>query len=70
MIEYAATETDTQKRMEAYRKIIDIANENVYQIYTIHPYGIMAIRQSINGFVENPLNMGIYFYELSKSEAK
>jgi len=70
MIEYAATETDKQKRKEAYRKIIDIANENVYQIYTIHPYGIMAIRQSINGFVENPLNMGIYFYELSKSEAK
>ncbi|NLH39252.1 MAG: ABC transporter substrate-binding protein [Elusimicrobia bacterium] len=70
MIEYAATETDKRKRKEAYRKIIDIANENVYQIYTIHPYGIMAIRQSINGFVENPLNMGIYFYELSKSEAK
>lgn len=70
MIEYASTETNTQKRKEAYRKIIDIANENMYQIYTIHPYGIMAIRQSINGFVENPLNMGIYFYELSKSEAK
>ncbi len=66
LIEEAVKEISIEKRKEIYRKIIDIANEEVYQIYTIHPYGIMAIRENVKGFVENPINMGIYFYNLYK----
>jgi len=68
LIEKAISETDISKRKEIYRKIINKANDEVYQIYTIHPSGIIAIRENVENFIDNPLYMGIYFYNLSKSE--
>ena len=70
LIENAAKEVSYQKRVELYKKIIEIGKEEVYQIYTIHPYGIIAIREEVDGFLENPLHMGIYFYNLSKKGDK
>lgn len=66
LIEKAAEETSIEKRIKLYRKIVNMANEEVYQIYTIHPLGIMAMRENIEGFIENPLYMGVYFYNLRK----
>ncbi|MGC8728252.1 MAG: ABC transporter substrate-binding protein [Elusimicrobiales bacterium] len=70
LIEKAVRDTSIKGRIETYKKILNIANEEVYQIYTIHPYGIMAMREEVKGFVENPLNMGIYFYSLRKEGGK
>lgn len=68
LIEDALTQTNIEKRKKIYERIINIANEEVYQIYTIHPYGIIAMREDIEGFNENPLHMGIYFYQLSRKK--
>ncbi len=66
MIEEAARQTDIDKRKKLYEAIINTAVERVYQIYTVHPYGIMAVRQNIEGFVDNPVVMGIYYYGMRK----
>lgn len=66
LIEEAVANTDREKRKRLYEEIINIANEEVYQIYTIHPYGIIALRDDIEGFVDNPVYMGIYYYGIKK----
>ncbi|MEF3279691.1 MAG: ABC transporter substrate-binding protein [Elusimicrobiota bacterium] len=66
LIETAIRETNLEKRKKYYSEIMNIANEEVYQIYTIHPYGLMAMKENIMDFEENPIHMGIYFYQLSK----
>ncbi|MCX7905393.1 MAG: ABC transporter substrate-binding protein [Elusimicrobiales bacterium] len=68
LIEFAVKENDWKKRKEIYEKIINIANEEVYQIYTVYPYGIIALREEINGFIDNPIMMGIYYYNISKNK--
>jgi len=70
LIEKAISETNLLKRKEIYEKIINKANEEVYQIYTIHPSGIIAVRENIENFIDNPLYMGVYFYNLSKRSIK
>lgn len=66
LIERALRETNPSKRKKIYEKIINIANEEVYQIYTIHPYGIIAMRDNIKNFVDNPMYMGVYYYGIEK----
>lgn len=68
LIELALRETNLQKRLKIYEKIINIANEEVYQIYTIHPYGIIAMRDNIKNFVDNPMHMGVYYYGIIKEK--
>ncbi|MCX7642118.1 MAG: ABC transporter substrate-binding protein [Elusimicrobiales bacterium] len=66
LIELAVKENNWKNRKKIYEKIINIANEEVYQIYTVHPYGLIAVRKEISGFVDNPVYMGIYYYTISK----
>lgn len=66
LIEDALREIDTNKRIKMYERIVNIANDEVYQIYTIHPYGIIAMRDSVKNFVDNPMYMGIYYYGIEK----
>lgn len=66
LIELAVREGDPLKRNRLYEQIINIANEEVYQIYTVHPYGLIALRNDIEGFIDNPVYMGIYYYGIKK----
>lgn len=40
--------------------------EDAMQIYTVHPTGLWAMREGVEGFVDNPVYMGIYFYPMYK----
>ena len=66
MIDLAASERVESRRKRLYEEIINIANEEVYQIYTVHPYGLIALREDVEGFVDNPVYMGIYYYGIKK----
>ncbi|MGC8866913.1 MAG: ABC transporter substrate-binding protein [Elusimicrobiales bacterium] len=66
MIENAVRENDINKRKRLYESIINYAFENIYQIYTVHPYGIMAVRENIEGFIDNPVIMGVYYYGMER----
>lgn len=66
MIEQAVREIDLKKRKKLYEDIINTANEQAYQIYTVHPYGLIAIRDEVEGFVDNPVFLGVYYYGLKK----
>ncbi len=66
MIEEAVRQTNVDKRKKLYKAIINAALEKAYQIYTVHPYGIVAVRQNIEGFVDNPVIMGVYYYGMKK----
>lgn len=66
LIEQAVKLTDRNKRKKLYEEIVNYAQDQVIQIYTVHPYGVIAMRDNIKGFYNNPIHMGIYFYSLSK----
>jgi len=49
-----------------YAKIQRAAYEEAVQIYTVHPRGLYAARDTLKGFYDNAVFMGIYFYPLSR----
>ena len=65
-IEAAVTEISPAKRAALYGKIQRAAYDDAVQIYTVHPRGLYAARDSLKGFYDNAVFMGIYFYPLSK----
>ncbi|MDO8805135.1 MAG: ABC transporter substrate-binding protein [Elusimicrobiota bacterium] len=65
-IEAAVTETSPAKRAAMYAGIQRAAYEDAVQIYTVHPRGLYATRDTLKGFYDNAVFMGIYFYPLSK----
>ena len=66
LINLAVSQNSTSKRKELYKKIQKLAHEETIQIYTIHPQGLLAMRDWIKGFYDNAVFMGIYFYPISK----
>lgn len=66
LIEQAVKLTNRNQRKKLYEEIVNYAQDEVIQIYTVHPYGVIAMRDNIKGFYNNPIHMGIYFYSLSK----
>ena len=66
LIDAAVSQTSTIKRKQLYKKIQKLAHKEAIQIYTIHPQGLLAMRDWIKGFYDNAVFMGVYFYPLSK----
>ncbi|MCG2725434.1 MAG: ABC transporter substrate-binding protein [Elusimicrobia bacterium] len=66
LINLAVSQTSTIKRKELYKEIQKLAHEETIQIYTIHPQGLLAMRDWVKGFYDNAVFMGIYFYPISK----
>lgn len=65
-IEAAVTEISPAKRAAMYAKIQKAAYDEAVQLYTVHPRGLYAARDSLKGFYDNAVFMGIFFYPLSK----
>lgn len=65
-IEQAVAETNPAKRAKLYKKVHNVMQEDAMQIYTVHPTGLWAMRDTVKGFVDNPVYMGIYFYPMYK----
>ncbi|WP_428897447.1 peptide/nickel transport system substrate-binding protein [Parelusimicrobium proximum] len=66
LIERAVSETDESKRAALYAKVQAIAHEESVQLYTAHPTFLWARKETLKGFTDNPVFMGIYFYPLYK----
>ncbi|MBI4055670.1 MAG: ABC transporter substrate-binding protein [Elusimicrobia bacterium] len=67
-VEEAVEEKDPQRRGELYRRIQASAYREALQIYTVHPQGVRAMRDWVQGYFDNPIFLGVYFYPLSKRE--
>ncbi len=66
LIDAAVREVDPAKREKMYFEISKIGHEEVPQLYTVHPQGVYAMREHVEGFFDNAVFMGVYFYPLSK----
>jgi peptide/nickel transport system substrate-binding protein len=66
MIEAAVAEASSAKRAALYKKILARGYEDCPAIFSVHPAGVYAMRAWTRGFVDNPVNLGIYYYPLEK----
>ena len=66
MIEKAVTESSPVKRAGLYKKILAKGYEEAPAVFTVHPAGVYAMRSWVRGFVDNPVNLGIYYYPIEK----
>ncbi len=66
MIAGAVAEPAPQKRGALYKKILARGYEDCPAIFTVHPSGVYALRTWVSGFVDNPVNLGIYYYPIEK----
>lgn len=66
LIERAVAETNPARRNALYKQVHNWMHEDAMQIYTVHPTGLWAMNKKVNGFVDNPVYMGIYFYPMYK----
>jgi len=67
LIEAAVRTTGAERRAALYKRVSAEAFEDVPQIYTVHPQGVYAMREWVQGFYDNAVFMGIYFYPLKKA---
>ena len=66
MIEKAVVEPSAAKRAALYRKILAKGFEEAPAVFTVHPAGVFGMREWVKGFVDNPVNLGIYYYPIEK----
>ncbi|MEK7384480.1 MAG: ABC transporter substrate-binding protein [Elusimicrobiota bacterium] len=66
MIEKAVIESSPAKRAAMYKKILAKGYDEAPAIFTVHRSGVYAMREWVRGFVDNPVNMGIYYYPIEK----
>ena len=66
MIERAVSEPSRVKRELQYHKILARGAEDCPTIFTVHPAGVYALRTWVRGFVDNPVNLGVYYYPIEK----
>jgi peptide/nickel transport system substrate-binding protein len=66
MIEKAVSLSPPSARAALYRKILARGHEDCTAIFTVHPSGVFAMREWVRGFVDNPVNLGIYYYPIEK----
>lgn len=67
LIDKAVREVEPQRRASLYSKILKLGYEDAPSIVTVHPTGVFAMREWVQGFFENPVFLGTYYYPLSKS---
>ena len=51
-----------------YFEISKLGFEEVPQLYTVHPQGVYAMLEHVEGFYDNAVFMGVYFYPLSRKK--
>ncbi|MDE2491566.1 MAG: ABC transporter substrate-binding protein [Elusimicrobia bacterium] len=66
LIEEAAGAPSRARRAALYRRILRRGYEDCPDIVTVHPSGVYAMRTWVKGFVDNPVNLGIYYYPIRK----
>jgi peptide/nickel transport system substrate-binding protein len=66
MIEAAVAPSSPSARAALYKKILARGYEDCPAIFTVHPSGVFAMREWVRGFVDNPVNLGIYYYPIEK----
>jgi peptide/nickel transport system substrate-binding protein len=66
MIEKAVALPSPAARAAEYRKILARGYEDCPVVFTVHPAGVYAMRSWVKGFVDNPVNLGIYYYPIEK----
>ena len=66
LIERAAAEPSRARRAALYRRILARGASDCPAIFTVHPFGVYAMRTWVRGFFDNPVNLGVYFYPISK----
>jgi peptide/nickel transport system substrate-binding protein len=66
MIEKAVSLSSPAARAALYKKILARGAEDCPAIFTVHPAGVYAMREWVRGFVDNPVNLGIYYYPIEK----
>jgi len=68
LIGKAVGEVNLKKRKELYRKILRLGFEEVPSFMTVHPQGVYGMREWLQGFYDNPVFLGLYYYPLSKRD--
>ncbi len=66
LIEKAAGEPSPAKRAAMYRKILAKGFDDAPAIFTVHPAGVYGVRTWVKGLIDNPVNLGIYYYPIEK----
>lgn len=66
LIEQAVDEPSVAKRAALYHKILAKGYEESTAVFTVHPAGVYGMREWVRGLVDNPVNMGIYYYPVEK----
>lgn len=66
LVEKAKEITSLEERTKLYASLQQIAYDDAAQIYTVYSPGVWVIRREVNGFIDNPVFMGIYLYPLYK----
>ena len=66
LIEEAVADPSPARRAASYKKILAKGREDCPAIFTVHPAGVFALRSWVRGFVDNPVNLGIYYYPIEK----
>ena len=66
LVSQAVAETNPAKRNALYQQLQQVVYDDAMQIYTVHPTGLWAMRDSVKGFQDNPVYMGLYFYPMYK----
>ena len=66
MIEKAVVEPTPGIRAALYKKILAKGFEEAPAIFTVHPAGVYGVRAWVKGLVDNPVNLGIYYYPIEK----
>ena len=66
LIEKAAGEPSPAKRVALYKTILAKGFDDAPAIFTVHPAGVYGVRTWVKGLVDNPVNLGIYYYPIEK----
>lgn len=66
LIEKAAGEVSMEKRAALYKKILARGHDLAPAVFTVHPTGVYGMRSWVKDFVDNPVNLGIYYYPIRK----
>ncbi len=66
LIEKAVVEPSPAKRAALYKKILVKGFEEAPAIFTVHPAGVYGLRTWVRNFIDNPVNLGIYYYPIEK----
>lgn len=66
LIDKAAAEPSPARRAALYKRVLAKGFEDAPAVVTVHPAGVYAMRDWVKGFVDNPVNLGLYYYPIEK----